>query len=181
MNKQELAMDLRKKGWSEEEITHAIRAIDDAKKDKSKFTKFLDQVIYWIFLIVTILGNFIVAVWLVPVMLVSNPIYLYPIMVIVGLTFGFLFDNIIKDILDIEDAPKIMPELFLPAIALIVVYIMTRLSNLFAELLQLPIGIHEPIIVGVFYTLGFMLPYYFTYSKEQKAKSPPPPKTYAKA
>jgi len=179
MNKEELALDLRKKGWSEEEITHALRAIDDASKEKSRWTRFLDQIIYWVFLIVTILGNFIVAVWLVPVMLVANPMYLYPIMVIVGLTFGFLFDNIIKDILDIEDAPKIMPELFLPAIALIVVYIMARLSNLFAELLQLSIGVHEPIIVGIFYTLGFMLPYYFTHAKEQRAKAPPPPKVYA--
>ncbi|MFQ5620950.1 MAG: hypothetical protein ACE5FT_03840, partial [Candidatus Nanoarchaeia archaeon] len=90
-------------------------------------------------------------------------------------------DNIIKDILDIPDAPKIMPELFLPAIAIIVVYMMVNLSNFFASQLALELYTHEPIMMGLFYTIGFMLPYYFTWQKQHKAEHPPPPPSFQHA
>ena len=179
MNPDELVKDLRQKGWTEEEIAHTLKAIQEAPETKGWFTKFLDQIVYWFFLLITLLGNFIVAVALVPFMLlVAEPVYLYPVVVIIAVTFGALFDNLIRDILDIPNAPKIMPELFIPAIALISVYIMVSLNNELAVLWQLPYGVHEPIIMGVFYTLGFMLPYYFTWQKQQQAKTPPPPRSF---
>jgi hypothetical protein len=142
----------------------------------------LDQVVYWFFLVVALLGNFVVAVTLVPFMLlVAEPVYLYPVVVIVAVTFGALFDNIIQDILDIPNAVKFMPELFMPAIALMSFYIMVSLNNELAAFWQLPYGVHEPIIMGLFYTAGFMLPYYFTWQKQQQAEQPPLPPTFPKA
>jgi len=179
MNTQQIAQDLRKKGWTEQEIQTTISAIQKAPEQKGKFTKFLDQIVYWFFLLLAILGNFISAVVLVPFMLlIAQPVLLYPVVVIVAASFGALMDNIIQDILEIPNAVKIMPELFLPAIALISVYIMVNLNNQIAELLQLPYGIHEPVLMGIIYTMGFMLPYYFTWQKRKQAEAPPAPKAY---
>ena len=178
MNPTELAKDLRTKGWSEEEILHALSSMKEAKESKGWGIKFMDQIVYFVALFMTLLGNFVIAVILVPFMLVASPIYLYPVLVVIGVTFGALYNNIIKDILDIDDAPKIMPELFLPAIAIIVVYIMVNLSNYFAALLELQLLTHEPIMMGLFYTMGFMIPYYFTWNKQKQAEQPPPPPSF---
>ena len=179
MDENQITQDLRKKGWTEEEIAQAVRGMQDAVKSKGRFTRFLDQIVYWFFLMLTLLGNFIATVVLVPFMLlVAQPVLLYPVVVVVAVSFGALMDNIIQDILDIPNAQKIMPELFLPAIALMSVYIMVRLNNEIAMVMQLPYGIHEPIIMGIFYTSGFMLPYYFTWQKKKAAQAPPPPPSF---
>ena len=86
-------------------------------------------------------------------------IYIYPGIFFIALAFGILFDIIIWDIEHIEGSTHIYPTVFLTAIALINIYIMTLLNNQLASFLLLES--HSPIAVALVYVIGFMLPYIY--------------------
>jgi hypothetical protein len=52
-----------------------------------------------------------------------------------------------------------VPWLFIPAIAIINVYLMTNLSNHVATLMEMTTSIHEAPLVSAVYVGAFMFPY----------------------
>ncbi len=156
---------LRQKGWTREEIAQTLDILKRSRERRSWLMMMLNKLIFWGALILLIFGNMIISVVLLPFMLIAPPILLYPGLFIIGVTFGSLYTIVIHDIGKIEDTPKIMPELFIPAIALINVYIITVLSNQLALILNLKPGVHTPIFVAVAYVSGFVVP--LLYSKRR--------------
>ena len=88
---------LGSKGWSREDLIKANNIFQSAQEKKHHMVKLLDEFIYWFVLIVAIIGNLIVSVVLVPFLLVFHAIFLYGIISVIALTFGFLFIVIIDD------------------------------------------------------------------------------------
>ncbi len=158
---------LRQKGWTREEIIQTVEILKKEHEKKSWVMKWLNRIIFWGALVLLIFGNMIISVVLIPIMLISTPFLLYPGLLVIGATFGALYTIIIGDIEKIEDTPKIMPELFIPAIALINVYIMTVLSNQLALMLSMHLAVHTPIFVAAAYVAGFVMP--LIYIKKRKA------------
>ncbi len=156
---------LRQKGWTQEEIARTLEIIKESREQRSWLMSWLNRIIFWGALLFLILGNMLISVVLIPFMLMAPPILLYPGLFIIGVAFGSLYTLVIHDIGKIEDNPKIMPELFIPAIALINVYIITILSNQLALILGLSPGVHTPIFVAVAYVSGFVVP--LLYSKKR--------------
>jgi len=166
MNPAQMRVELLQKGWTIDEIEAAISIMKDAGASKSKFVRFLDKVVFWVNLILAMTGNFIISVVLIPFMLFAPTAFLYPILFVVGLAFGALYDMVVFDIEKIDAAPKIFVGPFLLAIALVNIYIITALSNRLATAINYPSGIHTPILVAVFYTSGFLAPYIYTHWQE---------------
>lgn len=156
---------LRQKGWTQEEIAQTLSIMKQSRERRSWLMSWLNRMVFWGALLLLIFGNMLISVVLIPFMLISPPILLYPGLFIIGVTFGSLYTLVIHDIGKIEDTPKIMPELFIPAIALINVYIITVLSNQLALILNLKPGVHAPIFVAVAYVSGFVVP--LLYSKKR--------------
>jgi len=110
-------------------------------------------------LIVALTGNLIISIILIPFLLAFKKIPLYFTIIILASMFGFLFDQLIRDIKDLENKHHIIAWIFIPAVAIIDTYYMTSFSNHLTEALNLPLALHSPLLVSTTYVLAFILPY----------------------
>ncbi len=149
---------LRQKGWQPHQITRATGIIGAAQEVKSDAIKFLDMFVYWGILLLAIVGNFILSIVVIPILLAFDDLSLVIAVAIIAVAFGTLLDVIIREVEHFRRNKLIIPELFIPAIALINIYIITTLTNNVAELVQLPT--HNPWIVSIMYVCGFSLPHF---------------------
>jgi len=161
----DLRTRLEKKHWSKEEIDQAIRVMHEGRLKQDKHRVFFNQVIYFVALFLSLVGNFVLTIILVPFIVLAEEIYLYPGLFFIAIMFGALFDLIIYDIEKIEDSIKFKPGLFLFGIALINIFMIVQMGGYFKNL----IGYVQPpsvawVIVCV-YSLGFMIPYFYTRHK----------------
>ena len=65
--KKEAVKELKRKGWSEEEIIKAQKIIEARKmQDKSRSHPHSNRILYWSIIFVIIIGNAIISLLLVP-------------------------------------------------------------------------------------------------------------------
>jgi len=156
---QQLRMSLAEKGWQEHHIERAVSTLHAAESVKDSGTKLLDLVIYWVAMVLAVVGNFVLSIALIPVLLAFNDIALLISVAIAAILFGMTLDFVLKEIEHLRKTHLIIPELFIPAIALINVYIITNLSNDIARALQLPTT-HNPWTVSIIYMVCFVIPHF---------------------
>ena len=149
---------LKAKGWRAKDIKKAIKIINQAREKKPKKLQLLDTVIYWFILIVAIIGNLVISIALVPFLLEFKHFFLYMIIIILALIFGFFFDLLIRDIEGLEQKHVIIAGIFIPALALINIFYITNFSNYVSLTLNLN-NTHNPLIVSFVYVLAFVSPY----------------------
>lgn len=157
----DLASRLREKGWTQEEIVRAVAIIDESKKHKPKITLLLDQLIYWVALILAIIGNIVLSVVLIPFLLVLNSIQLYIFVVILASSFGLLFSQLLKDIQGLDRKHYVIAGIFIPTLALINVYVMVNLANFLDKIFKLSKASHNPVLISIIYVVFFIFPYVF--------------------
>jgi len=155
----EITENLRKKGWSEEEIKRVSRILDESPERKSSTIAIIDKVAYWTGLFLAIIGNFVISVLLIPFLILMKSFYLYLALIFLGIVFGWVFSILLQDIESIKAGQHIIAWLFIPAIAIINVYVITNLSNHIANLMEIKTGIHEAPLVSAVYVFSFMFPY----------------------
>jgi len=156
---QDLRTRLLEKGWTEEDINRAVQIIESAKEKKSNAIKIIDSIVYWVVLLVTIVGNLILSIILIPFLLTLSHFQLYLIITIIAVTFGFLFDLLIRDIENLEQKHYIMAGIFIPSLAIINVFFMVRFANYLTRIMRFSNIQHNPLIVGIVYTFAFIMPY----------------------
>lgn len=159
---------LKQKGWNDEDIAKAVAIINKSEEKKPNLIRVIDVIAYWGALLLAIFGNLIIAIILVPFLLALKQLPLYITTVILGLTFGFLFEILIRDIERIEKKHQIIVGMFIPALAIISVYYMTKFSNHLNQTLRLSTITQNPLTVGIIYTIAFMVPYVSRKIKEAK-------------
>lgn len=123
----------------------------------------LETFAIWLFLIISILGTFVISVALVPFLLVMQGVYLYCSLVGMGLFFGVLIKSAVIHVQKIQVRSFIMPHVLLPVLALINAYLITSFSNDLIKLLKLPVLQHSPTLVSIVYILAFLLPYFLEF------------------
>jgi len=155
----EITRNLKEKGWSEDEIKRVSRIIADAPEKKSGTILVIDKVVYWTGLFLAIIGNFAISVVLIPFLILMRSFYLYLALVFLGVVFGWVFSILLRDIEAIKTGQHVVAWIFIPAIAVINIYVMTNLSNHIAALLEIATGIHMASMVSVVYVASFMFPY----------------------
>lgn len=159
MQNEQLRMNLENKGWQPHHIERAVAVLQSSASVKPEGVRMLDALIYWIALALAILGNFSLSIALIPVLLAFNDIALFVSTAIAAVLFGTVLDFILKEIEHLRKSHLIIPELFIPTIALINVYIITNLSNDVAVLLKLPTT-HNPVTVSLIYMFCFIIPHF---------------------
>lgn len=150
--------DLVKKGWTEKDIIKTINILNSAKENKSTTLKRLDFIAYWVALIVAIIINVTISIALIPVLIFIKGLALYIIIGIIGLSFGFLFDFLIREIESIGQKDYVIQGLFIPSIAIINVYYITNVANNYALKGGISL-IKNPILISLVYVLSFITPY----------------------
>ena len=150
---------LREKGWEEKDIKRALEIIESRKTlDKSKSLDSMSRTVYWTALIITIVGNFLIGVVLVPFLLGLAQFQLYIVIATLALAFGFLFNLLINDIEQVDNKHRIVAGVFIPAIAIITIYVITSLTNDLSRITGI-INPHNPLVVSIVYVAAFTTPY----------------------
>lgn len=151
--------ELAKKGWSEKEIQKTVGILQRAREKKTFTLKFLEGLLLYVTLTVFVIGNFIMSVVLVPFLILMKGIWLYLTVMLFAFTFGILFTITINYIEKLTPKKHIVVGLFIPAIALINIYIIVYFANKLEILLQLPVIPHSPVLIGIAYVFAFIIPY----------------------
>ena len=119
------------------------------------------------------IANFMISVILIPFLLVMQDIYLYAVVVVLGLVFGFIFNFLITDIEHLETRHHVFAGTFIPLIGIIDIFIMITISNDIARVFKLMTH-SNALYVAIVYVVSFMLPYiitnftYLVHKEEQK-------------
>lgn len=149
---------LQEKGWTEEEIAHAKTILLRAEEKKHPKKLFLEKTLYWIMLLIIIVGTMLGA-WVVePLILVSTTTQAIIGIFIFGLLFGSLATILFRDIEELELHQHIISSLIIPLTAIITSIILTRQTIKMAIALSID-ATHNPILLGVTYSIGALLPY----------------------
>jgi hypothetical protein len=152
---------LLKKGWTLEEIKKLSEISEKAKLKKPKFIKVLDSSVYWLFLVVAILGNLAVSIILVPFMFFFTGIPLYSIVAILGIVLGLFLDHLIHDMEHLVAKHHIMAGLFIIALGIVTIVYMTFFAKNLIRVAGLSTQ-QDPVIIGTVYTIALIIPYLST-------------------
>lgn len=147
------------KGWPPEEVDYTLDILKSKEEKKSRSKMRLESIVYWLAIIIAIIGNMIIAIVLIPLFLVLHAFYLYFIVILLGIGFGFLYDTLITDLEKVVKREMILESVFIPALALISVGFMTYFANILADAWNLAIT-HPPLLVGLVYALAFVGPWF---------------------
>lgn len=170
---QKLIQKLRDKGWTEEDINNTVKIMERIENASGGHQKRFNVVLYWAVLFIAILGNFILSVVLIPFLLVLSNYQLYFIILLVGASFGLLFNIIIREIEYLDTKNHIIPGIFIPAIAIINISIMTDLSNYLMKVSNIDNTPHNPFAISIIYVVFFIIPYLIHKTVELAKKQKP--------
>lgn len=160
---------LKERGWDEKDIERTVSVFEqDQKTEKSEvFSRKMNPLIYWLVLLVAIIGNLIVSVAMIPFLLVIGTVELYFFIALMGFIFGLLFNLLLGTLEHLEAKHHIMAGVFIPALAIINVYMMVTIANSLSGLIQ--VNIHQnALFVGIVYVLAYSAPYGYTKLKEYR-------------
>lgn len=149
---------LREKGWSEAEIQHAQKIVSRAKRHKHPHQDVLNETIFWGMLILA--GSTMVAVtyWILPLFIISTDSILYPILIIIGLSFGMLINHVIKDLDHLKLHHHIILSATLPIIGLVsFLSVLGRIDDATA----LGGNTHSALLSSIVFIVSFLLPYFY--------------------
>jgi len=147
---------LVEKGWSKRDINKTLKILEKAKKHPK--IKILDKSVYWISLIVTIIGNIIISISLIPFLLTLRSFQLYLIIITMGIAFGLLFELLIRTIEHLETKHHLFLSIIIPIIAVINIIVIVLFSNRLEEIINIQ-NPQNPVLIGVVYAVAFILPY----------------------
>jgi len=148
---------LKEKGWSDEDIYRALSIINKSEENKPSVIRKIDSFAYWMAILVAIVGNLIISIILIPFLILLKSTPLYFIVVVIALTFGFLFKILAMDIEKISEN-RIILSLFIPLTAIISMFYMTRFANYLITSFGISNIRHNPLIVAFVYVIAFVIP-----------------------
>jgi len=159
-----MARPLREKlierGWSEEEVkkAHQIMYGEERKPEHIIYKMNMNLVVYWTTLLVLTIANFLISIILIPFLLVIKPFFVELIVVSLGLILGLMFNHILRNIEHIEVKHHVAAAVFVPAVAIINIFVMVTIANAVAVRIKIPMQ-QNAVFVAIAYTVAFLLPY----------------------
>ena len=150
---------LKKKGWSEDDIKKAEQIIESRyRHDKSKSIPTSNRIVFWTLFTVILIANFLISLTLIPFLLVLNKTGLDFIIVVIGVAFGILFTFMIN-LAHISRRHHIIAGTIIPIVAIINFILITYLANVMNNVLQLTEVRQNPLIIGIIYVIAFIAPF----------------------
>lgn len=128
--------------------------------------KELDSIVYWTTLLVLATANLFAAVVMIPLMLLASSLQFYLIIALIAMLFGYVFSMLIARIEHIGIQHHVMAVIFIPAVSLATLIVISNSTRGIAMLLNVESG-KDPLIVSLFYTIFFLLPHLLHISREK--------------
>lgn len=155
-----LRQKLTEKGWKDDEIEHALSIMKPSESRTPKESlKSANPLMYWLTLVISIIGNFLIAVAIIPFLIVLSDIQLYFVIAILAISFGAMFNFLINTMERLDPSHHVVAGVFIPALAAITIFVMVNVANRLSTFFQSPI-IHNPVWVAVLYVAFFSAPYF---------------------
>jgi hypothetical protein len=155
---EKLIEKLKAKGWSNKDIVSTIRILNDSSESKNHSAIALDAAVYWIALILMIMGSIVLSIIMIPSFIALSSFALYFIIIVISYAFGTMFSILINEIEAIQGR-KIVAQVFIPALALINMYYITRVTNIFTIAMNIKNN-HNPFLMSAIYAFFFIAPYF---------------------
>jgi len=145
---------------------HAEKIILHAEKMKSGSVKVYDEFVFWFAFLISVFGNFFVSVAMVPLLLVTSNAVAFIAAPLLGFGVRMAVELFMKNVAHLRKSRHDAIMFISAAIGLAMVYVFAHISNILAGLMNL--NSHNPQIIAVFYTIGFLIPFVFPFlSKKQ--------------
>jgi hypothetical protein len=158
--KKETIKQLKRKGWSPEDISGAEKIIESRTlKDKSRTSVYSNRVLFWTVIVVIIFGNFIISLMLIPFLLVLNKIAMDVVVVVIGFVFGALFNLLVLDVEQVSKKHHLIAGIAIPVLALINIGVMVKVANAMNDVLRVSTVREDPITISILYVVAFIIPY----------------------
>src|SRR3989338_1697455 len=93
------------------------------KEKEHPAIKFLDKFVYWAALAMAIIGNFIISIALIPSLMALKSTQLFLILAALGISFGSLFELLIRSIEHLEAMHHVFLGILMPSLTLINIFI----------------------------------------------------------
>jgi hypothetical protein len=142
------ATKLLKKGWHVKELRNATEILERS----TPHDKHISKIVFWSALVVTIIGNIIASLVLIPFLAVFTTPTLYFFVGILAFFIGFLYNFLIQDIWHLKRSHHIIGGILLPLIAIVNIVIVVLIAN------SLKSNSHNPWIVAIIFASAFILP-----------------------
>jgi len=150
---------LIEKGWSPEEVEKALKIMYAKESNEGVVWKrTLNPIIYWGALLIAIVGNFMVSIALIPFLIYLSGFYLFFTIVLMALVFGFMFELLLSNIEYMEQQHHIIAGAFIPAIAIINVFVIVNIANTLSKIINSSLR-QNAIIISIIYVMFFIIPY----------------------
>ena len=153
--KQHRKLQLKEKGWSEREIKHAESILHSQATHDVHFSK----IVFWCALLVTIVGNLILSLILIPFLLVLQNWVVYAIVILLALMMGFIYNFLVTDIGHLQLKHHLLAAVIIPLIALANILIMVLASNKLLANSSIQNTTHNAGIIALLFAAIFMIPY----------------------
>ena len=147
-----LQKSLLKKKWHKEEISKALRTLERTKP------KHLDSAVFLIAIIVSVIGNFLISISLLPLLLLADGVGLALILILVGICFGILFESLICGLGKTSKHHHVISGIFIPVIALLNTVLIINLSNKFINVMHISASPHF-LSLSLVYVFASMIPF----------------------
>ena len=162
-----LEKKLHQKGWSKEDITKTITIIRNAEEQKEPFVKHLDQLAHGSVLVASIFITLGVSLSMIPLLIVFRGFFLYSIVFVIAISFGYFFENLLQDIKKLERKHHLWILIVTPLFALINFFVIVQFAQPLARVFGVT-QLESPYLVGLCYVLGFLFPYFYYQAYRKK-------------
>ncbi len=148
-------LELKEKGWTEQELKKAETILEGHLEHNKKFSK----LVFWSALVVILFANLAVDLVLVPFLIVFSAAVLYSVIVLLGVSFGFLYNHLISSVGKMHKWHHAWTNILVPVIAVMNIFIIFFSSNFFISKLESNPVTQNPWVAGVVFAFAFVLPY----------------------
>ena len=116
------------------------------------------EILYWMSLLIIIIATLVLSIVLIPLILILEPVPLYALILLLGITFGTVFAILVNDIKGLQMHHHVLALLFLPVLSLMNMLVVVTIATKIANILKLTVAA-DPIIVALVYTAALLVPY----------------------
>ena len=116
------------------------------------------KTVFWSAILLTIMGNILIAFILIPFLIVLSKIALYSIIFLLGGTMGLLYNHLLKDIHHLELKHHLAAGIIIPLIAAANIIMVVLVSNHLILDLHVQNPRHDPWIAALVFACAFILP-----------------------
>jgi len=146
------------KGWSDEEIEHALLVFGEHSEKHHILPPIIDPVVYWVVIVAIVASNIAAFFFMLPMVVIFDNIFSYFLVFILGLSIGLAFEVVINDFTHLEKHHQFFFSAIIPLVSvLIFLSLMYYLQRQFSVMDN---PFRHPLYFSLSYAISFMLPYY---------------------